>query len=109
MPMMNPIALATVNTRLEKRLSGSTGSGARRSTGISSAVAMTAITPRPTICHEPHAYVWPPRLVASTNDPAPRLRRIVPRTSICASRRSCGTRRAAPMTASATMPIGMLT
>ena len=54
MPMMKPIALATVKTRLENRRNGSTGSGARRSTGMSIAVAITARTPRPMICHEPH-------------------------------------------------------
>ena len=57
MPTMKPIALATVKTRLENRRSGSTGSGARRSMGMSSAVAITATTPRPMICHEPHGYV----------------------------------------------------
>jgi hypothetical protein len=54
-PTMKPIAAATVKTRLENRLIGSTGSAARFSTGIKSAVATTATTPRPTICHEPHA------------------------------------------------------
>ena len=106
---MKPIAPATVNTRLENRLIGSTGSAARFSTGMSSAVATTATTPSPTICHEPHPYVWPPRLVASTKQPAARLSRIVPRTSIRASRRCSGTRRATAITASATIPMGTLT
>ena len=74
---MKPIAPATVKTRLENRRIGSTGSGARFSTGISSAVATTATTPRPMICHEPQPYVAPPRLVASTKQPAARLSRIV--------------------------------
>ena len=106
---MKPIALATVKTRLEKSRSGSTGSGARRSIGMSRAVATTATTPRPMICHEPHGYVAPPRLVASTKQPAARLRRIVPRTSMRASRRCAGTSSATAMTASATMPMGRLT
>ena len=51
---MKPIAPATVKTRLENRLIGRIGSGARFSIGMSSAVAATVTTPRPTICHEPH-------------------------------------------------------
>ena len=50
---MKPIAPATVKTRLENRLIGSTGSAARFSTGMSTAVETTVTTPRPMICHEP--------------------------------------------------------
>ena len=109
MPTMKPIAADTVKTRLENRRSGSTGSGARRSIGMSSAVASTERAPRPMICHDPHGYVAPPRLVASTKQAAATLSRIVPRTSMRTSRWWAGTSSTIAMTTSATIPTGTLT
>ena len=50
---MKPMPPATLKTRLENRLIGSTGSAARFSTGMSAAVETTVTTPSPMICQEP--------------------------------------------------------
>ena len=65
-PTTSPIALVTANTRLRNSSSGSTGSGARRSTATNATSAATAAAPRPMMNGESQAYDVPPSVVAST-------------------------------------------
>ena len=53
-PTTKPMALAEVNTRLPKSLSGMTGSAARRSAQRKRPARTTPPTPRPTMNGEPH-------------------------------------------------------
>ncbi len=65
-PTANPMTAATEKTLLRNRCSGSTGSGARRSTATNATSPTTASAAIAHTCTELHAQVVPPRLVSST-------------------------------------------
>ena len=60
-PIVKPIALDTLNTRDSKRLSGMTGSVARRSCQTNAASSAMPTTVRPRIIPEPQSYSFRPR------------------------------------------------
>ena len=78
-PIVNPIALETLNTGDRNRLRGITGSAARRSCQTNAASRTRPAAPRPRIVVEPHAYWFPPQVAtrmravtAALSNPAPR-------------------------------------
>jgi hypothetical protein len=60
---MNPITLATVNTRLRNSSSGRIGSAARLSTAANATSSTMPVPSSAIMPAESHGYVVPPRLV----------------------------------------------
>ena len=67
-PTIRPIPLATEKVRLRNRLGGSTASLARRSTARNTTRSTIAAANRPITSAEPHGYVVPPQVQASTTE-----------------------------------------
>ena len=62
-PTTNPMALAERNTEVANRLSGMTGSRARRSARTNATPKTTPATTSPSMNGDDHGYEVPPRLV----------------------------------------------
>ncbi len=78
-PIVKPIALATLNTRERNSVSGMIGSAARRSCQTKRTSSTTPRTPRPMIVPEPHAYWFPPQVVSRISAATPPPRSAAPR------------------------------
>ena len=63
-PIVKPIAPATLKTRDSKRSSGMMGSVARRSCQTNAPRSTTPARRSPRIVPDPHAYWFPPQVVA---------------------------------------------
>ena len=70
-PIVKPIAFATLNTLERKSFSGMIGSGARRSRQTNTASSATPATASPTIVVEPQAYWLPPQVVSRISEATP--------------------------------------
>ena len=70
-PISSAEAVETEKVRERKRLSGSSGSGARRSMTMKAASATTPITPAPITCGESQAKLVPPHALASSTAVTP--------------------------------------
>ena len=78
-PIVKPIAFATLKMGERNSWSGSNGSAARRSCQTKTASRATPTMPRPTICLEPHAYWVPPQVASRISAPTPALSNAAPR------------------------------
>ena len=81
-PIVKPIAFATLNTLERKSESGRIGSAARVSHQAKTASKAAPAMPSPTIVAEPHAYSVPPQDVSKVSAATPPLKRPAPRRSI---------------------------
>ena len=82
-PIVNPMAFATLNTLERKRLSGMSGSAARRSCRTKSASSATPASAEPDDrAPSPRRTALPPQVVSRTSEPTPPVSSAAPRKSI---------------------------
>ena len=78
-PIVKPIAFATLKMRERKSWSGRIGSAARRSCQTKAASRTTPTMPSPMISFEPQAYSVPPQVASRISAPTPPLSSAAPR------------------------------